>query len=387
MTQASLNEIFSSYANSAGLFRNKDTLSTDFTPENIPHRERQIEQIAYMLAPVLRGEKPSNIFIYGKTGTGKSLCIKRVTGSLQDAADGSGRNVRIIYINCKMQRVADTEYRLLAQIISFFGFDVPFTGLPTTTLYRKLFDILDKNGGNIVLVLDEIDALLDKIGDDILYNITRINNEVANTKITIVGISNKPTFIDNLDPRIKSSLSEEEMVFPPYNATEIKDILEERIRTAFNEANVEYGAITRCAALAAQENGDARRALDLLRVAAELCERDRCGRVTERFVNLAQEKLDKDRIIEIIRAQPKQSKLVLLAMLNLHTLRDAGHGERAQGPDPEESFGPHLGARHARRHKRIGDIEGALRQDEEDKHTAQRKAAVAHVENPREGIP
>jgi len=173
-------------------------------------------------------------------------------------------------------------------------------------------------------VLDEIDALLDKIGDGILYNITRTNQDNPSTKITIVGISNKPTFIDNLDPRIKSSLSEEEMVFPPYNATEIKDILEERTKTAFKEDSVEYGAITRCAALAAQENGDARRALDLLRVAAELCERGRCEKVTERFVNSAQEKLDKDRIIEIIRAQPKQSKLVLLAMLNLYRKEKKG---------------------------------------------------------------
>jgi cell division control protein 6 len=324
MSQSSLTEIFSSYTNKAGLFKDKDTLSANFTPENIPHRESQIGQIAHMLAPVLRGEKPSNIFIYGKTGTGKSLCIKKVAGGLEEAADNNGKPVRIVYLNCKMRKVADTEYRLLEQIISFFGESVPFTGLPTNTLYRKLFRLLEGMGGNVILVLDEIDALLDKIGDDILYNITRINHEVDNTKIAIVGISNKPTFTDNLDPRIKSSLSEEEMVFPPYNAAEIKDILDERVKTAFNEGSVEYGAITRCAALAAQENGDARRALDLLRVAAELCERQGNGKVTERFVNIAQEKLDKDRIIEIIRAQPKQSKLVLLAMLSLYRREKKG---------------------------------------------------------------
>ncbi len=324
MSQSSLDKIFTSYTNNVGLFKNKDTLSTNFTPDNIPHRSGQIEQLAHMLAPVLRGEKPSNIFIYGKTGTGKTLCIKKVTDGLKEAAEKSNRSVKIIYLNCKMQKIADTEYRMLARILSFFDEEVPFTGLPTNTLYQKLFKVLVKNGGNVVLVLDEIDTLLDKIGDGILYNITRTNQDSPETKITIIGISNKPTFIDNLDPRIKSSLSEEEMVFPPYNATEIKDILEERTRTAFKEGSVEYGAITRCAALAAQENGDARRALDLLRVAAELCERSNSERVTERFVNSAQEKLDKDRIIEIIRAQPKQSKLVLLAMLNLYRKEKKG---------------------------------------------------------------
>jgi len=318
MAQTSLDEIFSTYANSIGIFRDKNILSIDFSPDNIPHRESQIQQLARILAPVLRNEKPSNIFIYGKTGTGKSLCAKKVTNGLEEAAAKNGRKVKIIYLNCKMRNVTDTEYRLLHYILSTFGYDVPFTGLPTNRLYQMLFRTLGKKGGNVILVLDEIDTLLDKIGDDILYNITRANPDISGAKLTLVGISNKADFIDNLDPRIKSSLSEEEMVFPPYNANEIRDILEERVKGAFHPGVIEYGAITKCAALAAQENGDARKALDLLRVAAELCERAMCTKVTEKFVNMAQEKLDRDRVMEIIRAQPKQSKLVLLAMLNMY---------------------------------------------------------------------
>ncbi len=322
--QASLDDIFDNFTNNVGVFRDKESLSVDFTPETIPHRERQIRELALMLGPVLRGEKPSNVFIYGKTGTGKSLCIKRVTGKLEENAGAHGKNIRIIYLNCKMRKVADTEYRMLAQIISSFGRSVPFTGLPTNTLYHKLFDILEETGGNVILVLDEIDALIDKIGDDILYNMTRINQEVKRTKVTIVGISNKVSFIDNLDPRIKSSLSEEEMVFPPYNANEIKDILVGRANTAFNENAVDYAVLTKCAALAAQENGDARKALDLLRVAAELAERENKSRVAEIHVDRAEEKLDKDRIMEVIRAQPKQSKLVLLSMLSLYKKEKKG---------------------------------------------------------------
>jgi cell division control protein 6 len=318
MSQTSLSEIFTSYANGVGIFRNKDTLSADFTPENIPHREKQVRELALMLAPVLRGEKPSNIFIYGKTGTGKSLCIKKVSNSLEETATQTSKKVKIIYMNCKMRKVADTEYRLLAQLLSYFGQEVPFTGLPTNTLYKNLFEMLENNGGNVVLVLDEIDALLEKVGDDILYNLTRINQELNGAKITIVGISNKVSFIDNLDPRIRSSLSEEEMIFPPYNANELRDILTERTRTAFNSGAAEHAVITKCAALAAQEHGDARKALDLLRVAAELAERGNDKRVTENYVDAAEEKLDRDRIIEIIRAQPKQSKMVMLSILSLY---------------------------------------------------------------------
>jgi cell division control protein 6 len=318
MSQQSLTDIFTSYANGSGIFKNKETLSADFTPDNIPHRVKQIEEIALMLAPVLRGEKPSNVFIYGKTGTGKSLCVRRVSNSLHETAEKTNRKVKIIYINCKMRKVADTEYRLLAQLMLSFNEEVPFTGLPTNTLYHKLFKALENNGGNVILVLDEIDALMEKVGDDILYNLTRINQEIKNAKITIIGISNKVSFVDNLDPRIRSSLSEEEMIFPPYNATELGDILSERAKQSFNEGVLDYVVITKCAALAAQEHGDARKALDLLRVSAELAERERSTRVTERYVDKAEEKLDKDRIIEIIRAQPKQSKLVMLSILLLH---------------------------------------------------------------------
>lgn len=317
MSQASLNEILRQYASTTGVFRDKGALSSDFTPDNIPHRGKQIRELALMLAPVLRSEKPSNVFIYGKTGTGKSLCIKKVTRGLEETAAEHGRGLKIMYINCKMRKVADTEYRMLKQMISFFGEEVPFTGLPTNTLYHKLFLAFEKNGGNVILVLDEIDALLERTDDGILYNLTRINQEIQKTKLTIVGISNKISFVDNLDPRIKSSLSEEEMIFPPYNATEIKDILQERSGMAFHENAIDYAVLTKCAALAAQENGDARKALDLLRVAAELAERESKGRVTERHVDMAEEKLDKERIIEIIRAQPKQSKLVILSMLTL----------------------------------------------------------------------
>ena len=317
MMQQSLAEIFSSYVNGQVLFKDKGTLSADFTPENIPHREKQIKELAMMLAPVLRGEKPSNVFIYGKTGTGKSLCVKKVSDTLQDTASKANKKVKIIYVNCKMRKVADTEYRLLSQLISYFGQEVPFTGLPTNTLYKQLFRLMEEKGGNMILVLDEIDALLQKVGDEFLYNLTRINQEMKESKVTIVGISNRVSFIDNLDPRIRSSLSEEEMVFPPYNANELKDILAERSKAAFNENAVDYAVITKCAALAAQEHGDARKALDLLRVSTELAERENSGRVSERHVDEAEEKLDRDRIIEIIRAQPKQSKLVMLSVLSL----------------------------------------------------------------------
>ncbi|NIO22464.1 MAG: AAA family ATPase [Candidatus Aenigmarchaeota archaeon] len=314
MAQISLNEIFQGYVGRRGVFKNKETLSIAFTPDNIPHREEQIKQLGMILAPVLRKEKPSNVFIYGKTGTGKSLCASHTIKKLSDQTNGK---LKTIYINCKMRRVSDTEYRLLSQLISFFGVEVPYTGLPTDSLYKKFFNLLDQGEGNTLLVLDEIDALVKKVGDGILYNLTRINQELKKTKLTIVGISNNISFINDMDPRVRSSLSEEEAVFPPYNASELRDILTERSQLAFNPGTVSSGVIEKCSALAAQEHGDARKALDLLRVAGEVAERMGNEKVLKEHVDLAEKKLDTDKTLEITKTQPRQSQCVLLSILEL----------------------------------------------------------------------
>jgi cell division control protein 6 len=320
MTQISLKDIFSNYTSKKPIFRDKDALSIKFTPGNIPHREEQINQLAYILAPVLRSEKPSNVFIYGKPGTGKTLVTKKVITSLESAetAEGQAPSLKTIYLNCKMRKVTDTEYRLLAQLMEFFGEKVPYTGLPTNELYQRFFRLLDSSQQNVVMVLDEIDFLVNKIGDGFLYNLTRINQDLEKTKVTLVGISNNISFLENLDSRVKSSLSEEELIFPPYNATEIKDILTERSSIAFHPETISDSAIAKCAALAAQEHGDARKAIDLLRVAGETAERIGSSQVREEHVDMAQSRVDSDRSIETIRSQPKQSKIVFKAILELY---------------------------------------------------------------------
>jgi cell division control protein 6 len=316
--QTSLGDIFKTYSSERPIFKNKDTLSIRFAPDNIPHREKQIKQVGHIMAPLLRNEKPSNMFVYGKTGSGKTLVIRSVIDNISETISKNRIPVKIFYINCKMKKTTDTEYRLLAQLISNFGEEVPYTGLPTNELYKRFFALLDSEKQNIVLVLDEIDALIKKIGDGVLYSLTRINQELEKTKLTIIGISNNLSFVDNLDPRVKSSLSEEEIIFPPYNANELRDILAERANLAFNAGVISPQVISKCSALAAQEHGDARRALDLLRIAGETAERNGARMVEESHVDMAESKLDTDRITEILRTQPKQSQAVFKAIIEMH---------------------------------------------------------------------
>lgn len=314
-----LQDMFTDYLEKESVFQEKDLLTTKHKPNDILHRDEQINELASILAPALKGNDPSNLFIYGTVGTGKTLCVKHVCDELRDAAENAARNLNIIYLNCKMKKVADTEYRLSAQLARELGEDVPSTGLPTDEVYDRFFNALEEQEDVVVIVLDEIDALVKKIGDSFLYNLTRINDELEKTKVSIVGISNDLNFTDYMDSRVKSSLSEEEVIFPPYNALELRNILEQRTQEAFTDDVLEEGVIPKCAALAAQEHGDARRALDLIRVAGELAEREKEDvQVSITSVDKAQKKIEKDRLKETIRSQPKQSKLLIYTIFKEH---------------------------------------------------------------------
>lgn len=312
-----LKQVFTKFLENKPIFSNRSALSISFTPETIPHREKQINDLGRILAPTLKGERPSNVFIYGRTGTGKTVCAKLVGSELEKLSNTNSHNIKVIYVNCKMKKSADTEYRLLGGLSKEFGKNVPFTGLPTDQVYHIFFEALDSKKQIVIIIIDEIDSLIQKTGDEILYNLTRINQELKNAKVSIIGITNDLGFIECLDPRVKSSLSEEELIFPPYNALQLQDILRARASIAFIPGVLESGVIEKCAALAAQEHGDARRALDLLRVSAELAERNSDEKITIRHVDAAEEKIDLDRVIEIVKSQPKQSQVVLYAIMQV----------------------------------------------------------------------
>ncbi|MDP7506708.1 MAG: ORC1-type DNA replication protein [Candidatus Woesearchaeota archaeon] len=300
------------------LFKDKQVLQMNYIPDDITHRDEQVDQIAEILAPSLKKQKPSNVFIYGKVGSGKTLVVKYITNQLLDTANKLNVPLKILYINCKLKRVADTEYRLMAQLIRDFGKDIPTTGLPTDEIYKTFFNIVDSKKQLLILILDEIDQLVKKCGDGILYNLTRINEELKNSQLSLVGISNDLVFVDNLDPRVKSSLSEEEIIFPPYNALQIQDILSQRVIKAFKEDVVHQGVIAKCAAYAAREHGDARRALELTRVAGELAERESSPSVNIEHLDKAEQKIEKDRIVDTIKTQPLQCQLVLYAIIKMY---------------------------------------------------------------------
>jgi cell division control protein 6 len=296
---------------------NKEILRSSYIPDVLPHRQEEINSLASVLVTALKGERPSNVLIFGKTGTGKTACVKYIGNEIKKA-DGENSKVNFIYMNCE---IVDTPYGVMQnignQFIQNFTQRIPFTGLSIMQVYNLLRDKLDEQDQVIIIALDEIDKLVFKSGDDVLYYLSKINDDLKHARVSIIGISNDLLFTDMLDSRVRSRMEGEKMVFPPYNAEQLKDILNQRAVLSFDEGVLEPAVIPLCSALAAQEHGDARRALDLLRIAAEIAERDNCDKVTELHVYKAKNKMELDCVSEAIRTLPSQSKLVLLCVVVL----------------------------------------------------------------------
>lgn len=163
----------------------------------------------------------------------------------------------------------------------------------------------------MIAVLDEVDSLVKVHGDALLYDLIRVNENIKQSKTSIIGISNDLRFKELLDPRVLSSLSEEEVVFRPYSAPELMDILLERAKISFIQNSLTDGALNLTAALAASEHGDARRALDLLRVAGELAEREGSSSIKENHVREAQKKVEHDKVSTFLKTLPLHSKIII----------------------------------------------------------------------------
>jgi cell division control protein 6 len=292
-------------------------LTIDYVPEKLPFRDEERTALAQVLSTVFKGGRPSNLLLYGMPGTGKTAAVRSVTDTLERKAKEFKKDVKVLVVNAKDN---NTPYKVLFEIAKSIGINesggkVPFTGLSMGEATSRILHFIQEKMLRTILVIDEIDTLVDRNGDEILYTFTRANQRMTKGGfITLIGISNRTDFKEKLDPRVQSSLSAEEMVFNPYTVEQLRQILQERSKIAFNDGAISDGVINLCAAMAGREHGDARKAITLLRVAAELAERENTAKIEEGHVRSAEEKIEKDTNYVIVKNAPLHSKIVILAI-------------------------------------------------------------------------
>ena len=314
-----IDNIFDRAASGKSLVKNRQALTIDYVPERLPFRDDEARTLAQVLSTVFKGARPSNLLLFGKPGTGKTAVAKNVVDRLQKKSNELKIDVTVIFINAK---AAGSAYKVLFEIAEDLGINkeqgkqVHFTGLSMGEATDRILQYIQKKKLHFILVVDEIDSLVDKSGDDILYNFTRANQKMGKGGfVTLIGISNSLTFKDKLDPRVRSSLSEEETVFNPYAVDQLRQILHERCKLAFSEGAISDAAINLCAAMAGREHGDARKAIDLLRVAAELAEREGASKVDEKHVRAGQDRIENDAPFIALKNAPAHHKLVIIAVI------------------------------------------------------------------------
>ena len=300
------------------IIKNRDILHFTYIPDIILHRKSEQEQVTQSLLPILKQSRPSNLLVYGKPGTGKTLVVKKVLSKIQERVEKSKFPIKLVYSNSKEET---TLYGLLVSLgrqLDLNEKELPTTGLAISEVFKRLLTKIDEGKLNAIFVIDEIDylaQLVAKTGKDILYQLTRANERLTQGSLTLVGISNDLTFKEKLDPRVISSLGEEEVVFTNYDVEQIKKILEERIVESFIENSVEEPALNLIAALAGGEHGDARRAIDLLRVSGELAERQQSDKVTAEHVREATQKMEENKEEKSLKSFPLHEKLVLISIM------------------------------------------------------------------------
>ncbi len=311
----SIKSFIEKYPFGSSIFANKKYLSKGYSPKSLKellHRNSEINMLMDCLKDAMFDEVPNNIFIYGKTGTGKSTVTNAVTTQLEE--DAGTRNIKVIVTHVDCENIK-TRSRVINDINAQILLKTNIDSIDARTInafdaYFTLFcKILRSYDGIPIIIFDEIDKLVDL---DIIGILSRVKEKkYLDKNICIIGITNDLTFVEYLDSRIKTVLSQSEIVFKPYDSNQLRDILQQRARMAFNSGVMEETVISLCAAYAAQEHGDARKAIDLLRVSAEIAEKQGDVNIAENHVKIAQEKMESDRVAEVMRTLPTQSKLIL----------------------------------------------------------------------------
>ncbi|ELY97338.1 Cdc6/Cdc18 family protein [Natrialba asiatica] len=304
------------YGTSVEIFADESVLKEDWQPEQLPEREPELEEIRNALAPATRGVNAHNLFLYGKTGQGKTVAIDHEIELLQEYADSSNElNLSVIKTSANNQT---TSYQLCAHLIKEIrgGTKKP-SGIDQQSMFDLLYQEISNLKDTVIIVIDEIDAI--GSNDELLYELPRArkNGHIEDQWVSVIGISNNLQFRDNLSPKVKDSLYDSEIEFAPYNANQLTTILERRAERAFVDGVLDGEVIPLCSAFAAQDEGSARQAIRLLYKAGELALNHDDEGVLEQHVREARDILERKRIEEGMRSLTTQDQFALLSVVAL----------------------------------------------------------------------
>ncbi|MFC1742068.1 Cdc6/Cdc18 family protein [Nanoarchaeota archaeon] len=295
------------------IYKNRDTLYTLVPPTGLLHRTEQKNELIMELAPILMNSAVSCVFVYGNPGTGKTAVITELMAELGSEAKKRKVKLEEAYVNCSENR---TETTILIDILSQLNPDTnyPRVGWTRSKAVSEFTKTANDMKGNIIAVLDEVDYALKESGDDILYRLSRINEKLKANVSTIL-ISNDVRVAEYIKPKTQSTLGRVKVIFAPYNAEELYDIIKDRSKNAFNKGVVSDAVLKKIGEIEASRGGDARKALELLDSCAKTAISKSSHKISLDLVDESDKALEKDTIFAVVSTLTKHQKLLFLAMI------------------------------------------------------------------------
>jgi cell division control protein 6 len=312
---------------SSPIFKSQEPLENEYLPsiENFKARNQEIQSIVNRLSRMIEGQSGSNFIVTGNTGYGKTACVKLVLKDLEDEMSKRDLDLKTTYIDD-----SENEHQILRKVSKDLAlndngrYNQFYNGTDLSKYYNLLTEHLTETGEKYILVLDEIDQLFSESkdkdhGNSILKKLYETRAKVMNESdggLVVIGVTNNIDIRSKFNSKNASRYADDTIQFSAYNSRELKRILEARAEKAFKDDALEEGVLSKISAKVAQEDGDARRAIRILRKTGRLAEDREMMKATKELVDEAEKKIRKNEVLQAVRTLPKQQKILLYSLID-----------------------------------------------------------------------
>lgn len=275
-------------------------------------RQKEIDELSTHFAPVFRKDHPIHLSVLGKTGTGKTVTVLYFLNLIKNLCLKKEIPIRYVYLDLTTPKPC---FRALNDLACFLDASKRYKkGISLDELMCRIENKVRPLDGYLVLLVDEIDHVRRDLDSFLKFLVKRLPQRVS-VRLVLIFTSNKLNWTETIDPRVKSFLKINEMVFNPYNAVDLIKILSLRIQKALHPGSIAEGVVEKIAAVSSRTHGDARKAVELLCKSAHLAEK-KGSIITIDFVDQALEEIEQDKYVAMIRSSPKQLQAALLSILS-----------------------------------------------------------------------
>lgn len=304
------------------IFRDRNKLSPYHIPKKLPHRDQQLKTLCSIYGEMIKNIEnvhPRFIQIVGNTGTGKTSTTLRFGELIAEKAKEAKIDLRHIHMNCKVDGV--TRFVLFGNLARKVAPQLSTKSLSPEEIIRQIIDYLREQKKFLLVSFDEIDYFVQmNPKEHVIYDLTRIPEMYPNEPTPIIGeifISRSLKWHDFLEPGEKSTLGMGIIEFPKYTSSQVRDILEERVKEAFQPNALEDDALDLVSDITADSpvNGDIRVGLELLYYSGTLAENIGSSWVLPDHVRIVFGEIHPTITAEDIASLDEQGRLVLLALV------------------------------------------------------------------------